>query len=186
MRNSLVVIDDFYNNPDEVRSFALSLPFEVVGNYPGGRTENFINDSTKEDIERIIGEPVREWAEYGEGNYTGAFQLTTKLNSSWVHVDDGTNWAGVLYLTPNAPVSGGTGFFRSKIDGSLTSEDGILPERNGVDIFQDMNYWEKVAEVGNVYNRLILFRSDQWHTSLDYFGTNNDDGRLTQVFFFST
>ena len=182
MRNNIVVVDDFYNNPDEVREFALSLPFEVVGNYPGKRTENFLDESTKSDIEYYIGEAVSDWSVEGEGCYTGAFQLTTKENSSWVHVDDGTNWAGVLYLTPDAPVSGGTGFFRSKLDGSLTSQTGKLSEN----VFSDMKYWEKVSEVGNVYNRLILFRGDQWHTSLDYFGTNKYDGRLTQVFFFST
>ena len=33
-RRNNIVVDDFYNNPDEVRDFAFSLPFEVMGNYP--------------------------------------------------------------------------------------------------------------------------------------------------------
>ena len=81
---------------------------------------------------------------------------------------------GVLYLTPDAPVSGGTGFFRSKIDGSLTSTSHDL----GDGVYQNMSLWEKVGEVGNVYNRLILFRADQWHTSLDYFGDDLHNGLI--------
>jgi len=36
---------------------------------------------------------------------------------------------------------------------------------------------------GNVYNRLIMYRGDEFHKSNDYFGTTLQDGRLTQVFF---
>ena len=34
MRTNLIVVDDFYNNVDEVREFALSQNFDVEGNYP--------------------------------------------------------------------------------------------------------------------------------------------------------
>ena len=47
MRTNLIVIDDFYNNVDSVREFALAQDFYIKGNYPGARTENFINESTK-------------------------------------------------------------------------------------------------------------------------------------------
>ena len=51
---------------------------------------------------------------------------------------------------------------------------------------QDMTKWHKVDEISNVFNRLILFNANQFHTSLDYFGQNLQDGRLFQTFFFST
>ena len=181
MRQNTIVVDDFYNNPDEVRKFALSQRFNVTGNYPGARTANFINQSTKDTIQSLIPERVVNWLDGPEG-YTGAFQLTTGSHSSWIHNDAYNNWAGVLYLTPDAPTSGGTGFFRSKIDGSLTGTNHDLPDG----VWTDMSKWDKVAEVGNIYNRIVLFRADQWHTSLDYFGSGPDDGRLTQVFFIKT
>ena len=53
-------------------------------------------------------------------------------------------------------------------------------------VWSDVSKWDKVAEVGNIYNRIVLFRADQWHTSLDYFGSGPEDGRLTQVFFIKT
>ena len=107
----------------------------------------------------------------------------SSLNSGWIHTDGARTFAGVVYLTPNAPTSGGTGFFRSKIDGSLTGTNhDSLPDG----VWSDVSKWDKVAEVGNIYNRIVLFRADQWHTSLDYFGSGPEDGRLTQVFFIKT
>ncbi len=46
--------------------------------------------------------------------------------------------------------------------------------------------WEMVDRVGNVFNRLIMYRADNYHVSLDYFGKDMYDGRLFQVFFFNT
>ena len=43
-----------------------------------------------------------------------------------------------------------------------------------------------VDRVGNVFNRLIMYRADNYHVSLDYFGKDMHDGRLFQVFFFNT
>ena len=43
-----------------------------------------------------------------------------------------------------------------------------------------------VDRIGNVFNRLIMYRADNYHVSLDYFGKDMYDGRLFQVFFFNT
>jgi hypothetical protein len=51
---------------------------------------------------------------------------------------------------------------------------------------QDMTKWELVDKVANVFNRLILFDARRYHMSLDYFGDSKENGRLFQVFFFST
>jgi hypothetical protein len=190
MRQNIIVIDDFYSNVDAVREFALSQPFNVTGNYPGVRTENFLNESTKETIQDILlphAGRVINWLETSGEGYSGAFQITTGSNKSWIHNDAYNNWAGVLYLTPDAPVTGGTGFFRSKLDGSFTGPDDhkCFPDAPS-DVWTNMDMWDKVAEVGNVYNRIVLFRADQWHTSLDYFGEDFNTGRLTQVFFIKT
>ena len=47
MAYNLIIIDDFYNNPEEVREFALAQDFDVDGNYPGHRTKSFLTDSIK-------------------------------------------------------------------------------------------------------------------------------------------
>ena len=186
MRTNLLIIDDFYDNVDEVRKFALSQQFLVKGNYPGLRTKSFLNENTKTNIQRLLkphAGKVIDWLESNKDSYSGAFQITMACDQSWVHTDNVNNWAGVLYLTPNAPLEGGTGFYRSKLNQSVygDSDDEVCGNHA-----QDMTKWELVNQVSNVYNRLILFRADQWHTSQVYFGNTMETGRLTQVFFFTT
>ena len=119
--------------------------------------------------------------------YNGSFQYTTSRDRSWVHIDGFNNWAGVLYMTPNAPISSGTGFYRF-YDGATCKQDmDILENKKEIDKFsQDMTKWKIVDSVGNVFNRLILFNSNRFHMSQDYFGDSKENGRLFQVFFFST
>ena len=49
-----------------------------------------------------------------------------------------------------------------------------------------MTKWKLVDKVGNVFNRLVIFDSSRYHTAVDYFGSDIYNGRLYQVFFFST
>tara|TARA_Y100001970_G_C14207097_1_gene844722 strand:- start:1513 stop:2187 length:675 start_codon:yes stop_codon:yes gene_type:complete len=184
MRTNLLVVDGFYHNVDDTRKFALDQEFDVIGNYPGKRTKPFNNESTKDKIQNFIyphGGEVTDWLE-DEDQYCGSFQMSYATDRSWIHTDDHNNWAGVLYLTPDAPTTSGTGFYRSKINGSIYGKnDDVMG-----DYAQDKTQWDLIGEVHNLYNRLVLFRADQWHTSMEYFGNNNENGRLTQVFFFST
>ena len=108
MRVNTLIIDDFYSNPEEVREFALSQDFNVDGNYPGHRTISFLTDDIKKSIQEIIRPFAGEVTHWG-GDYSGSYQYTTAYDRSWIHSDSTTGWAAVLYLTPNAPVSSGTG-----------------------------------------------------------------------------
>jgi hypothetical protein len=74
------------------------------------------------------------------------------------------------------------------MDGSRSQEDTIeLQNQDQIDRFtQDLTKWELVDRVGNVFNRLILFDAHNYHMSQDYFGDSKENGRLFQVFFFST
>lgn len=192
MQVSAIVVDDFYNDVDSVREMALGMEFGVRGNYPGQRTVQVYNEGVKNLIQAIISPyagKITAWEQY---EYTGAFQYTTQRDRSWIHADQTTKWAGVCYLTPDAPLSGGTGLFRHKATGWTTAprkDDGSYNEE-GLDLIgqdsQDMTKWEMTNFVGNVYNRLILYPGDLFHTSLDYFGKDMYDGRLFQTFFFDT
>lgn len=192
METQLLITDQFYNDVDAVREFALQQDFSVKGNYPGNRTISFLNESVKETIESIVSPHAGKVIYWSEDQYTGAFQYTTSRERSWIHADQTTEWAGVCYLTPNAPHSAGTGIFRHKETGLIRApknEDGSLNgelmDYIGKDS-QDMTKWDLVDVVGNVYNRLVLYRGDLFHMSLDYFGTDLYDSRLFQTFFFTT
>jgi hypothetical protein len=92
-------------------------------------------------------------------------------------------------LTPEAPLSSGTGLFKHKATGRSRYDyktEKMEDAQEAWDECQDMTKWEMVDRVGNVFNRLILYRADNFHVSLDYFGKDLYDSRLFQVFFFNT
>ena len=196
MRVEMLSIADFYTNVDEVRAFALQQ--EYIGeeaHFPGKRTKSFLNDSVKEIIQSTIRPFAGDVTWWGDHN-SGAFQYTTAADRSWIHSDGNTDWAGVLYLTPDAPLSSGTGIFRHKETGlrnwiykdHITEEDktGVkgAPHRGADSV--DYTKWDMVDRIGNMYNRLIIYRGDLFHVSLDYFGKDLQTGRLFQTFFFNT
>jgi hypothetical protein len=192
----LIVIDNFYNNAMETRNYILSQEFLVRGNYPGQRTISYANQHLKDIIQKYV-EPFggkitdfpipKEDGSDAAGIYNGSFQYTTSRDRSWVHIDGFNNWAGVIYLTPDAPLTAGTAFYHL-YDGTTCKQDmELLGNKEETDKWsQDLTKWKEVDRVGNVFNRLILFNSNRFHMSMDYFGDSKENGRLFQVFFFST
>jgi hypothetical protein len=189
MRVNAIVIDDFYAEPQKVRDFVLKQEFKVRGNYPGQRTESYLNESIKKRLQEILYPYAGNITNWG-GEYTGSFQYTVASDRSWIHSDSTTDWAAVLYLTPEAPLSSGTGIFRHKESGIMTwdykNKTSEYLETEPRNDFQDMTKWDIVDKFGNIFNRLIMYRADNYHMSLDYFGNNKENGRLFQVFFFNT
>ena len=185
MNTKVVIVDDFYQDPASVRDFALSQEFNVTGNFPSARTESFSTDSAKETIQRLVknhGGEITYWPE----DYNGSYQYTTQYDRSWIHADAETTWAGLVYLTPNAPLSAGTGIFRHKETGLTEAPEDSEVLDNIYKDSQDYTKWEMTDRIANVYNRLVMYRGYQFHQSLDYFGTDKFNGRLFQTFFFST
>lgn len=195
----LIVIDNFYNNAQNTRDYILTQEFLVRGNYPGQRTVSYANEHLRDIIQKYVepfGGKITEFPIPDESDinntknkeiYNGSFQYTIARDRSWVHTDSWNNWAGVLYLTPDAPLSAGTAFYRFK-NGEYTEDDvKLLNTKEQSDkCSQDLTKWELVDKVGNIFNRLILFNSKRFHMSMDYFGDTKENGRLFQVFFFST
>ena len=181
MRTNILVVDDFYTDPDSVRSFALQQEFGVQGNFPGLRTASFLTPDVQETIQSVILNVAGEVNDWNSADgLTGRFELATAANRSWIHTDHFNTWAGVLYLTPDPPHTAGTGLFRHRATGATMSHQ--LPEYEN----QDMTKWDLVDNIGNKYNRLAMYRSDLFHTSLDYFCHDLHTGRLFQLFFLTT
>lgn len=178
---SLIIADNFYENPDEVRQFALQCDFKAhPENHKGQRTDECYRfKGLKERFEDLIGLKIKNWDKYGTN---GCFQLCIGGDQIVYHRDE-QQYGGVLFLSPNAPVPGGTALYRSvhtkkmKVKGS--EADKVF--KNG---FLDSSQFEMVDRVGNVYNRLALFDAQIIHSGLDYFGNSKDNGRLFQLFFF--
>ena len=124
MRTNVIIIDDFYSNPDAVRAFALQQDFTVKGNWPGQRTNSFMTDDTRTSIQNILRNAAGEVTAWNDSpGMTGSFEIATALNRSWIHTDHHNTWAGVCYLTPDAPYTGGTGLFRHRATGATMSHE---------------------------------------------------------------
>lgn len=182
MKTNVIITDDFYSDPDRVRNFALGQDFRLRGNFPGQRTQTFLDQSTQDAIQTILwnaGGEVTNW--FAQDGLSGSFELATARDRSWIHTDHFNTWAGICYLTPNAPISGGTGLFQHRRTGARRESE--LEEEYDA---QDMTKWELYDVITNRYNRLALYRGDLFHTSLDYFGSDLHTGRLFQLFFLTT
>ena len=191
MKTTAIIIDDFYNNPYDVREFALKQEFSVVGNYPGFRTVSHTNPSIYSTIQEAVKNAGGQITNFSTDSHNGSYQYALSTDKSWIHADEQT-WAGICFLTPDAPLSGGTGLYRHKATGlecRPKRSDGSIDEELLSTIYrdsQDMDKWELTDRLANKFNRLILYRGDYFHMSLDYFGTDLSNGRLFQTFFFDT
>lgn len=178
-----IIVDNFYQNPDYIREEALKLDFTVTGNYPGIRTEA-LSDYWRETLKNYIQDNIlRQKITYFPDFYNTAFQYTTENAVTWVHHDE-TVWAGVIYMTPNAPIEAGTGIYQHKESKIFQHQEGIIDYN---DISTTLEDWDLIAFAGNIYNRLVLYKGSYYHRSvLPGFGINQYDGRLFQTFFFDT
>ena len=181
---SLVVVDNFYSNPDDVRRLALSQDFSPDLRYHKGKrtAKKFLAQGTKELFESLIGCKITNWINY---EYNGIFQYCTAEDPLVYHVDT-QSYAAAVYLPPDAPTETGTTFYRSKNKKDVRKID--VNDNNYSDVFKggyyDKTKFETVDIVGNVYNRLVIWDSRLIHSASQYFGTNKEDSRLFHLFFF--
>jgi len=188
-----LVIDDFYENPDEIREFALSCDFSPhVQYHKGQRTEEkFIPEGIKERFETLLHSQITSWEDQGAN---GVFQYCTAEDQVVYHVDS-QSYAAVIYLTKDAPPSCGTTFFKSRRTGlrnAPTKKDCERLGKNEQDLsfeifknnFYDKTDLEKVDVVGNVYNRLVIWNAKLIHAASEYFGDKKENSRLFHMFFF--
>ena len=194
-QRTLTIIDNFYHNPNSVRDYALSLKYSVSGNYPGYRTQHFLDNEESDEIKKIfentLNIDIYNWRNDGNDSYNTAFQLSYDSDTTWIHRDK-NEYAAVLYLTPDAPCSGGTSFYRhvetnTKIMNPLSGDES---DKKTLELLNrdsnDLTKWERTDYAANYFNRLILFKGWNNHRSHFHFGRSNDPktGRLFQVFFF--
>ena len=183
---SLIVIDNFYENPMEVRNFALKQEYVEEPYYPGKRSKSYACQEHKERFQKILEPFVGKIKNFPFDTDNGKFQYSTSNDHSWIHYDNiNMEYAAIIYLTPDAPVESGTSFYQF-MDGTMNAHECKFMKSDFGKYDKDMTKWKLVDKVGNVFNRLVIFDSSRYHTAVDYFGSDIYNGRLYQVFFFST
>ena len=197
----VTVIENFYENPDAIRQFALAqeytfcrdrLNLEYV--YPGCRTKDLVDIDAKLH-EKICKKLVSVF--HNSEHDTMRWAISTSFqsvaqdfNEGVIHTDHNTVFAGVLYLSPNAPLNAGTSLFRKS---KSFDEDNYQQALNANDdrfkagdIMMDTDYhhmFEEIVRVNNVYNTLIIYEGRHYHAANQFFGETLENSRLAQVFF---
>jgi hypothetical protein len=192
------VVDNFFDTPSLVRQYALQQHFyNRPGNYPGLRTSP-INELNYEYYYEFVKKLVSIYYDINSNNIEWdvktLFQWANNQHKTgWIHQDDINYYdvAGVIYLTPDAPLNCGTSIYKPKID--IINEYTNPTDPFKINQIIDENYindqnrynsqFEKVQSIDNVYNRLVVYDCHQWHAQDGFFGTNVEDSRLIQVFF---
>ena len=197
----VTIVNDFYDNPDAIRKFALAQQYKFLHEevnigyvYPGCRTEDLYDldkNLQKKILEKLISvfhipeHDRMQWA------ISSSFQIVSKeYKQGVIHTDNSTVFAGVLYLSPDAPLSSGTSLYKPNI--TFTKEKYQRASEQNDERFKAgqmiMNtsfhsMFDEVVRINNVYNTLILFEGDIFHAANKFFGDNINNSRLAQVFF---
>lgn len=188
---SLVIVDNFYNDPDMIRDYVIkNVAFDFSTYHTGRRSlDRFILEGTKEKFEELLGRPILNWNHPTYAN--GKFQYCTSQDRVVYHIDT-QNYAAMVYLTPDAPLQTGTASYRSKLTGATrfdNGETGELYQKTFKGVSNELNFydkstWEEVDRIANVYNRLVMFDAKRLHSATEYFGDALENARLFHLFFF--
>ena len=197
----VTIIENFYENPDAIRKFALGQDYTYCHDrpnlqyvYPGGRTKDLF------DLDSVIHEKIckklvsvfhNSEYDYMRWALSTNFQsVTAEYKKGIIHTDNDTIFAGVLYLSPDAPLHSGTSLYKKnktfnekRYLQALDCNDARFRAGN---IEMDNAYhvmFDEIVRVNNVYNTLIIYEGRHFHAANQFFGKTLQDSRLAQVFF---
>jgi hypothetical protein len=203
-KTPITILDNFFDNPDKIRDYALSLEYEKdpLGQWPGVRSKPLqeINIPLFEELSR------RVMAMYFELEQTSN-SVTWRVNmmfqkvdesyiSGWVHQDIDTQITAIIYLNKNSNGEGGTSIYKVKNDILLPDYKELnsykLDAYRGLIDIKDVrekmeennNQYIEVIKVQNEYNRILAFPGGLPHSAQDFFGKEDEEPRLTLVMFF--
>ena len=199
MLNRYIIVDDFYNNPDELVRVALNSLNEEdspSGNYAGVMTtEYFLGVESREVFKQLTLEPSIN----SSTNANGRLRFTRENDSFKFHihydVDMNTKWAGVIYLSKDHPKVEGTCFWKHKRTGLEVAPNTVEGfAKYGWSGFPDLkefletegldeSLWEKTLSIPYKYNRLVLFRPWLLHSPGPAFGNTLETSRVVQTIF---
>lgn len=167
-RFPIFCIDDFYENPDEIRDFALRQEYIDLSFKPSGKRTKPLPEICPEFYEKFCEKIMSIFYTSKEKciietnfhiHYLRDSDPFSPRNEGRVHKDYRSYIGGVIYLNPNPNSDAGTNiYYGNKRD---SGENVIFK---------------------NVYNRLVAFGGDYFHAINNVYN-DAEDLRLTQVFF---
>jgi len=201
----VTIVDNFYENPDLIREFALSLEYHRSddGRWPGSRTSlismlnrSFFNTFTNKLFSLFFDFNHNDLDWNIDTNFQKINKFSSDINdiknSGWIHSDEGL-FSGIVYLNPDDCFYSGTSIYKLKsgeVDNCQQKTKYLHYthskefDENEYKIEKEYNNGKYVEtiRIENVYNRLVIFEGGVHH-GVPTFYSENDEPRLTQVFF---
>jgi hypothetical protein len=198
-----LTINNFLPYPIQVRTWALQQEFlnsqqftqkyNMHTDWPGSRSSHVyeLDQTYGDNVLNAVSNIITRMTGQQGFSIKSYFQLTGENDGdSWVHQDNDIDYAGLLYLNPNADPSTGTTLYRcndvDKWTSYMNDQAGYtklkqINTKEDVELYQQL--FTPVDIIGNMFNRLVIYKGDIYHKSNNYFGKTKEDSRLTQVFF---
>jgi hypothetical protein len=198
-------LDNFYQDPDSVVEFAMHClehyPSVDDGNYPGKRTIQLHEIDSKFfdifcrklfSIYYDFSKTNINWVVETSFQYIHSFSDNKQniKNKGWIHLDDCSVFAGVVYLTKDADKDSGTSLFKLKDSSLLDSTDKKynffkknIDDDYDVALENHNSCFIETVRFNNIYNRMISFDSSVYHGVNNFHTGCDSKSRLTQVFF---
>ena len=198
----VLLIDNFYEDPQEVRAQALKATYDhSLGQYPGRHAS--IDPSSIGTVLDVLSQILNRVGDrhFRAEDFTSDFSIITTrpdellVTQKHPHIDP-TPVIGVLYLTPNSDE--GTSLYRNEYIGTAVVQTpehhrkhsefmnifGESASPNGY-LVEDDAMWKKIYTIEPIFNRLAIYPGNAFH-SVDIKRVaariNMDTVRVTQRF----
>jgi uncharacterized protein DUF6445 len=203
-RRSFIVLDDFYEDPEQVRKTALSLTYvqKPGATYPG---KEAVAERGWDDVRARLREHIDEPCDalcpktppFPQGKFRLALAQDEETRTDRVHVDQ-QRWSGIIYLTRDQHCQGGLALYRHRPTGLVTwpgawfrsnmPELFTMPRHRAAEVIQqycaDHDNFEQIGLIPLAYNRAVLLMAQVLHGTGCAFGDTPETARLTQHFEF--
>lgn len=192
-KNFTVVCENFYKHPFLIFKQSNETGYHSIWPY-GARTENITND-VKYVLSNIVKHLPNSFNPNLQNNPLGANgSFLKQMNgecANWNHTDCETNdnsiperWAAVIYIHPFPLINSGTSINSYK---NISHKHSHLYTNDEKDLHvRDSNRWFKNIRIGNVFNKLLIYPADSFHSPISSFGYRLDNCRNVNTFFIST
>lgn len=203
----LVVIDNFFQDPDKIVEMANSHRFypasDFGGAWPGSRTKS-LYEIEEPFYDYLTHRILNIYYDVGGREESTLFQFDMrfqkikpysenqydKKNRGWIHKDTLSVFGGLIYLTKNPEPDTGTTIYRLKDGYNFCGMEEEAEKRKLYSSLKSSEQYEdsfdkhndqyvESIKINSVYNRLIVFDAEIHH-GVQTFGTKE---RLTLPFF---
>jgi hypothetical protein len=207
---TLTCVDNFFDDPDSVRDYALSCTFhKISGNYPGIRTDplHIVNPSFYELVTKKITSIFCENTSNSEDfviqmHFQQMFKHSEDINDSancgWSHLDGKYRSAGLVYLNNVSNIDSGTiicdqkdperkkpydFFYRDALyqNKELLNNEEFMDQYKKNIVNHNENFDDSII-IKNKYNRFIFYSGNVWHREQNV-SIDINENRLTLVMF---